>query len=278
MSTQNSRPAGVTTETQSTDPTTRGLEDLLRRAQILNGALNSCARDLGANSPLLSFPVMQARLTQIQEEFNRFVTAMSKHAQLLQTTVVTPTPNFPAPYHAGIVDVLFRTLHDPQVNDWEDRGVKMAIDRENRQDREQRDGRMTTLSNTDRELFWQQAHRIFKREGNGHAFPAADNNDFTLEEVRDGIENVRHGLKRELVVPDPDDYVLPMEDEDEDENRGILGDDADDDSEGEDAAVDDDTMAVDQPASRSKASATSHLANIPDSMPIDNVLRFMTKG
>lgn len=240
------------------DTITRSMENMLRRAQVLNGALTALMQDLSTANPLLSFPVMQSRINYIQSELNECKIAMDQNMDVLANVVLVPTQSFPTRYHSFVLEHLFRTKLEPNVEEWQRQALKTAAEKENRQDREKRDGRMTTLSEEDRHELWSEAALVADAEVRKYAW---FNGDYTLAEVENGIENVRHGLKRELKVPDLD-----------------TGDDDEDEFELED--VQEDAMEVDQTDAKQKP--TSNAAESEDSptnaMPIDNLLRFMTKG
>lgn len=261
---------------QDTAATVKSMEALLRRAQVLHGALNAFQRDLATSQPLLPFPIMQNRLNHIQSELSECKTAMSDHKDVLANTVLLPTQRFPTKYHAHILESLFRTKPEPNVEDWQEQTMKIAIERDNRQDREKREGRLSTLPDKDRLELWQDAAIISDQEVRQHAWFQGD---YTLAEMQAGIENVRHGLRRELKLPE-----LEPGSSDEDEFEEPEEDEVD---EAEDAQADGtgDKMDIDAPKDRPRpnlVATASAKASAPTSldsaMPLDNVLRFMTKG
>ena len=249
---------------QTADPKIQSMEALLRRAQALQGAIQALSREMAASNVLLPFPAMQTRLSNIQAEMNQCKQAMDEHKDVLSTLVMLPTPQFPAKYQQAILDAIFKTRMEPRVVEWQDRLANMAADKDDKQDREKREGRMTSLPDKDRQELWNEAAIISDQEVRKHAWFQAD---YTYEEVDSGIEHVRHGLKRDLKVPERE----PDEDEDDDFDDIIE----------DDGAAPDDRMDVDASKTASlQQNATknqpSEIFNPP--MPIDSVLRFMTTG
>lgn len=239
------------------DPVIRSMETLLRRAQVLDGAIRAFQRDLGMTNPLLPYPAMQTRLNHIQSELNECKNVIDENMDVFANVVLLPTQKFPTKYHSIVIEHLFRTKLEPNAEEWERQTLKTAAEMDNKQDREKREGRMTSLSDEERRELWQEAAIIADAEVRKHAWFSGD---YTLAEVQNGIENVRHGLQRELKLPDTE----PGDEDDEDE----------DDFEEIDNGAD--SMDVDQkPTSNT---ATTAAASLAKAMPIDSVLRFMTKG
>lgn len=250
----------VSATNTTNDPVIRSMETLLRRAQVLNGAVDALLRDLNTANPLLPYPAMQTRLNHIQSELNECKTVMDENMDVFANVVLVPTLKFPTRYQSHVIEHLFRTKLEPNVEEWQRQTLKIAAEKDNKQDRERREGRLTSLPDEERHEFWQEAAIIADSEVRKHAWFSGD---YTLAEVQNGVENVRHGLKRELKLPDTE----PGDDEDDEEYEF---EDADE------SAMDVDQTSSDQNATSNTADASQR--SLAQAMPLDSVLRLMTKG
>ena len=184
---------------------------------------------------------------------------LAKHQDLLNSLVVYPLPQFPGRTQEHILQSMLRTRLEPGVQDWVDRGQALVEGAD-----ESYEGR---LSDEDLQELWQTAPQVGTLAGMGQKFSS----DYTVSEIQGGIENVRTGLKRELIVPP------------EDESPTSEGDDLEDDEEisEEDEAEDEDSRDVvevrRQTAGPGPALATASKNGMP-AMPLDNVFRFMMTG
>lgn len=270
MSAQGANVSGSGVQVKHVDNPVAAIEQALQRANLLKGALEIFAKDLAVHNPLMPFPAMQSRLKRIQEELGECVKLMQTNSEILQRTVVMPTPEFPV-QHTNIIDQLFQTLHDPAAQQWQDRAVKLSVEREAQEQREQAACSTTVLPAKDRTALWLAATDLGQQAASQQAFPFANNNDFTIAEARAGIEHVRHGLKRQLEVPDPDTIGRDEDEFDESDEEGS-GEEHDDE---EDAG---DRMVLDQSNPIAPAQRPANVVPTQRAMPIDNVLRFMTRG
>lgn len=253
---------------EATDPV-KILEGLLRRFQLLNGTVAAFQRDVANMQPLPPYPQLMTRITAMRDSANDLVAELNNHQSLLNTRVVTPAPHWAARYHLDYLGGLFRTKLEPNVEDWEHQHLNMAQERENKQDREKKDGSLSTLSERDRLDLWDWAPPAAQREAMSHVWFQAD---YTKAEKDAGVENVVHGLKRPLVLPE-----LPDADEDEDEDQ----DEEDDfeDVDGNQPERMDLDIAKPSPQPSDTATAMQEPTHpLRPPMPMDKILRFMAKG
>lgn len=253
-----------------TDPV-KILEGLLRRFQLLNGTVSAFHRDVANMQPLPPYPVLMTRLNAMRDSANELTAELNNHKDLFNARVLTPAPQFAARYHIEFLGNLFRTKMEPNVEDWEQQHLKIAKEKEDRQTREKTDGKLTTLSERDQRDLWNWAPLAAQQEAMNHVWFQAD---YTIAEKEAGIENVKHGLRRTLVVPELPDFD---EDEEEDEFEDVEGEDS--------AAAQGEKMDVDIARPNSQPSAPTPAPIAEDAtksmhppIPIDNILRFMTKG
>ena len=101
--------------------------------------------------------------------------------------------------------------------------------------------------------------------------------DYTLSEMQAGIENVKTGLRRELVEPASDSEDTADDGEDGADDEAEVDEDAEE--EGEEEEEDEDKMEVvdvQQKADGLERGASSRLT-VPQ-MPLDHIFRFMMTG
>jgi len=126
---------------------------------------------------------------------------LSKHADLLNRTVVFPSTNYPGRTQENILTQLLRKKLEPQVENWVEEGRKIA------------DNEGGTDKTEDEFLDW--AIRWLEKRivvfGDEEA-----QEDYTAEEKELGIENVNTGLRR-----DYEDEESVKSDEEEKADSGI---------------------------------------------------------
>lgn len=123
------------------------------------------------------------------------------------------------------------------------------------------------LNDADRDALWRWAPGAANAEARKQKWGA----DYTLEEKQTGIENVRTGLRRELIEPPDDDGADDDDDDDEEEYDEVTDDE--DDSE--------DKMDLEQSKPEPRQSSTE--SKPPPSlqatqMPLTALHKFMTTG
>lgn len=278
MSGQGNTNIGTTGQATGIEDPVAEIERVLQRANLLKAALKSLSENVAQHNPLLPFPALQSRLKRIQEELSQCVKLMSDNADVFEGILIMPTPEFPA-QQQSIREQLFSTLLSPAVQEWQDRAVKLSGEREAQEAKERRSGNATSLSAEDRASLWLAASTLAIEAANAQAFPFSRNNDFTVTEIRNGVEHVRRGLKRDLQVFNLDKFLAGEEDSEEDSDDPA-GEDADDDEdvdEDEEAGADD-SMIIDQPAPQSHTRTPAAAMPSRTPMPVDNVLRYITRG
>ena len=256
---------------ETTDPV-KILEGLLRRFQLLNGTVSAFHREVASIQPLPPYAALMTRINAMRDSAAELVAELNNHKDLLNARVVTPAPQFAAKYHVDFLGNLFRTKMEPNVEDWEQQHLKIALDKENKQDREKKDGNLSILSDRDRKDLWQWALDASQRQAMRHDW---FNADYTRAETEAGIENVVHGLKRDLVVPQlPDNDDDDEEDEDEDDFEDVDVDEPD--------AGTPDKMDLDNPKPEPPAPAAATIEEpskpFRPPLPMDKILRFTAKG
>lgn len=143
------------------------------------------------------------------------------------------------------------------MEEWIEEGEKI--------DGQQHKGVQRGLSDADRTALWQWAPGAANREARKQKWGA----DYTLEEIRRGVQKVTTGLRRELVEPQ-DDEGEEDDDEEEDEEEYEASDD-------EDA----DKMDMEQTKTQGKPGgslADTTLQVAADQMPLDSIHKYMTTG
>jgi mediator of RNA polymerase II transcription subunit 8 len=135
---------------------------------------------------------------------------LAEHQQLLTSAHVFPLPQYPGRPYGGILsDTLLRTKLEPNVQEWIEQGESIAngIDTNH------------GLSESDRSELWQWAPTAANKEARKQKWGA----DYTLEEVKNGVDKVITGLTRDLIVPLEDD-----DDEGDDDEYDEVTDDEED--------------------------------------------------
>lgn len=154
---------------------------------------------------------------------------------------------------------MLRTKLEPNVEDWVDRGQDIA--------RAASKPSSQGLSDEDLSQLWGEAPQVASEQGRKLNYTWGA--DYTLLEMQAGVENVKTGLKRELVVPEDDEA---LEDDAEE---------AEESSEVEEEDDDNDKMDVVEIQSKPDAPGlaygiTTHA--VPTQMPLENIFRYMMTG
>lgn len=174
--------------------------------------------------------------------------------------VVFPLPQFPGRTQEHILQQMLRTKLEPNVEDWVERGQEVAQTASK--------SSLPGLSDTDLDQLWEDAPPVASEKGRKQQW----GNDYTLAEVEMGVQNVRTGLKRELVLPPTNEDEGALDDDDEEEDYDEE-DDADED--------DDDKMDVVEVRRKSGAPGLEYGVSTKTAvtqMPLENTFRFMMTG
>lgn len=189
--------------------------------------------------------MIQSQVSAASDNIREINDLMSENHETLSSTMTFPLPSFlVAADSEAVLGNVLRTKPDPLAEDWIKIGEKPAADDLENQLR---------LTEVDQHDFWQWAPEAAQDEAKKH--PWGD--DYTLEEMEAGIENVNTGLRR---------HLEDEEDDDDDEEDGA--NDGNDD--------DDEAMDVDNKVATT-TSAPDATPAVP-LMPIESIHRFMTTG
>ena len=173
---------------------------------------------------------------------------MSENHETLSSTLTFPLPSFLVGADTeGVLGNVLRSKPDPLAEDWIKIGEKPVSDERENQLR---------LTDSDQQQLWQWAPEAAQDEAKRQ--PWGD--DYTLEEIEAGVENVNTGLRRHLEDGDDDD-----DDDEEDDDDDGNGD------EGDNEAMDVDNKVA------TTTSAPEATPAVP-LMPVESIHRFMTTG
>ncbi|KAK5045384.1 hypothetical protein LTR84_009248 [Exophiala bonariae] len=234
----------------------RSLDQTRQLLLSLHTSLVALRSDISQNPQLPSWPALQTHANLISNNLQTITDSLSKHRETFSSAVVNPLPQFPGKERAFILETLLRTKLEPSVEEWIEEGETVAT--------QQQKSAHRGLSTADRDALWQWAPGAANAEARKQKWGA----DYTLQEIQNGIENVKTGLLRELVEPPEDDDV---DDDDEDEY---------------DEVTDDETGPVDKmdieplnpdPKSTSPAQNPPLLPRAPQ-MSMESMHKFMTTG
>lgn len=204
-----------------------------------------------------SRPALQTHANLISSNLQTINDSLSKHRDSFSSAVVNPLPQFPGKERAFILETLLRTKLEPSIEEWVDEGEAVVT----QQHRPAHRG----LADSERDALWQWAPGAANAEARKQKWGA----DYTLEEKQNGIENVKTGLRRDLVEPLDDEGI--DDDDDEDEYEEVTDE--------EDEAQD--KMDVEQAKPEVKPTSTANKPPPPlqtTQMPLTNLHKFMTTG
>ncbi|POS86704.1 hypothetical protein EPUL_002190, partial [Erysiphe pulchra] len=171
------------------------LEQTRQRLQQLTNNIASLKQDVLQNQLLPNWHSLQASAVILANNIQALTSHLSKNSDLLSSTVVYPTPNYPGREQEGLLGQLLRKKFEPEVESWVENGKKTAIELKDVEEEE--------------ELKTWAAEWIALRVAK-YAIEEAGNM-YTAEEKEKGLENIRTGLKN---PPKIDDY----EDDDDDDD------------------------------------------------------------
>lgn len=227
-----------------------------------NPQLPSWYELLNAVIPILTDPsarpALQTHANLISNNLQTITDSLSTHRETFSSAVVNPLPQFPGKERAFILETLLRTKLEPGLQEWIEEGETVAT--------QQQKPAYRGLSPSERDALWQWAPGAANAEARKQKWGA----DYTLEEIQNGIENVKTGLRRELVEP-PEDDDVDDDDEEEDEYDQITDD--------EDTMEDKMDIEPIKPDSKS-TSATQNSSPQPRApqMSMETMHKFMTTG
>ncbi len=146
---------------------------------------------------------LQTSASILASNMESLTNLMSKHAELLNSMVVYPKPNYPGRTQEAILTQLLRNKMEPQVESWVDEGrtTQNAV------------ACGATNEKAEEELLDWAKDWIGSRVAKYAMEEAGDN--YTVEERERGVEHVNTGLRRKL----EDD----SDEEDEDEEMEDVG-------------------------------------------------------
>lgn len=205
------------------------LERIRVRLQQLQGHHQVLLREINSNQPLVSYAQLQSSWNTIQATKMTIIEELKNSSNILSSVVVVPNARFPK-QSKNYLDTLLRTKFDPSTEDWVEQKQKDARERDDRQEREKREGVFHALPDRELTTFWRAAAEIANSHAVYHGNVILAQADYTWEEVDGGVSNVRHGLRRELREPmaaDDSDEDVEEDDMDEDTNTQVQADQMD---------------------------------------------------
>ncbi|RKF63277.1 Mediator of RNA polymerase II transcription subunit 8 [Golovinomyces cichoracearum] len=162
------------------------LEQTRQRLHQLTNNIASLKQDVIQNSPLPNWSVnppkghsLQASAVILAGNIQALTAHLSKHSDLLNRTVIYPTPDYPGREHEGLLGQLLRKKLEPSVEKWVEKAKEVAESSSNTEEQE--------------EFKSWAADWISLRIANYAQNEAGD--EYTVEEREKGIETVRTGLK-----------------------------------------------------------------------------------
>lgn len=133
---------------------------------------------------------------------------LNSQRQLFTTMHAYPMPSFPGTTQEPVLQALLRKKLDPRAEDWIDVSLK---DEKGHALQNGDKGGSQTLSTEEMRDLWESAGPAFQEILQPLAEDGILEDEYTIQERADGIQNVVTGIKRKLGGPLDDD------DEDEDE-------------------------------------------------------------
>lgn len=223
------------------------LDKIRARLHLLQSNLARFSQEIAqSQGPLPSWNQLQTQLRYVSDQIQLLMTEdILDNRSLLASTVVFPTPEFPAKFKGNIVEILLRSKLEPGVEDWVTQGQVLA------QSQSQDASKV--------EKFWDWA----PKEHNEQAKKVLWGADYTLAEIRAGVDNINTGLKRELEVPedlDEEGDYPEGDDEEEEEDEEMV------------EAID-----VDEPKPPT-SQQTEAQPTMPGTISMESMLKFMTRG
>ncbi|KAI9055095.1 hypothetical protein LZ554_000060 [Drepanopeziza brunnea f. sp. 'monogermtubi'] len=164
----------------------KALEQLRQRFFNLSNSIASLKKDVLRSNPLPPWSSLQTSASILASNIESITNLMSKNADLLNRTVVYPSPNFPGRTQEGILTQLLRKKMEPQVETWVEEGRTTHA--------EVTEG--GTDAKAEEELLDWAKNWLGGRVARYVINEAGDN--YTFEERELGIENVNTGLRRKL--------------------------------------------------------------------------------
>ncbi|CCU83024.1 RNA polymerase II mediator complex component [Blumeria hordei DH14] len=158
----------------------RALEQTRQRLHQLTNNIASLKQDVVQILPLPEWHSLQASAMILASNIQALTTHLSKHADLLNRTVVYPSTNYPGRTQEGLLGQLLRKKLEPGVESWEEKGKE--------------DGEIMDDQAEEELRFW-AADWIAARVAKYALEEAGD--EFTVEERESGVDSIRTGLKEE---------------------------------------------------------------------------------
>lgn len=155
------------------------LDQTRQRLHQLTNNIASLKQDVIQNSPLPNWHSLQASAVILAGNIQALTAHLSKHSELLNKTVIYPTPDYPGREQEGLLGQLLRKKLEPSVEKWVEKAKEVAESSINTEEQE--------------EFKLWAADWISLRIANYAQNEAGD--EYTVEEREKGIENVRTGLK-----------------------------------------------------------------------------------
>lgn len=234
------------------------LERIRVRLQQLQGHHQVMLREINSSQSLPPYAQLQSSWNAIQATKMQIMEELKTYADVLSTVVVVPNAQFPK-QSKNYLDTLLRTKYDPSTEDWVEQKQKDAREREDQQDREKKENTLQALPDKELNVLWRTAAETANGHAVHHGNVILSQADFTWEEVADGIENVSHGLQRDLREP-------------------VAGDNSDEEYEEEEVDEDDETQATGDKMDVDDKKKMIPTVNSAPPLPVDEIQRLMAVG
>lgn len=181
----------------------RTLDQLRQRLSQLSTSIQALQADLQRSEPLPTPASLQQSAQMLAYNQAQVQLLLSQHQQFFASAHSYPLPNFPGHTQEGLLIELMRKKLEPRAESW--------IDRYTESEAGQKKG---PLSDQDVRELWNWAGPTSNSVVRQLIEDGAFDDDYTLAEREDGVENVVTGLKRNLDADEEDEG----EDKDEHEN------------------------------------------------------------
>ncbi|KAI9815991.1 MAG: mediator of RNA polymerase II transcription subunit 8 [Pycnora praestabilis] len=240
----------------------KALEQTRQRLFQLTNSLNSLQGQIQQSEILPPWTSLQSLATIISQNLLSVSQHMNAHHDRFASMAVYPLSTFPGNTQEGLLTQLLRKKLEPNVEDWVERGREVTTKATDAAAQSSEGFQIQQLTE-----LWDWAGRAANEEARKRNWV---NDEYTLEERENGIENVITGLRRKL------EESSDEEDDDDDNEEAVEGDAADGEMEvvGVRRKSGQAGMEFDlRRESEHKAVETS-----TQSLPINDIFRFMSTG
>ncbi|EME48421.1 hypothetical protein DOTSEDRAFT_18955 [Dothistroma septosporum NZE10] len=190
----------------------RAIDNLRTRLSMLSNSLGAMQREFNESNPLPTWPRLQSQAVTLGNNLQEIADVLNSQHQLFSTMHAYPVPSFPGTTQEPVLQGLLRKKLDPRAEEWIDEALKeekvSAIQNGDK-------GGAQILSMKQMQDLWESAGPTFQEILQPLMEDGILEDEYTIQEREDGIQNVVTGIRRKLYGPLDDD------DEDEDEDMEI---------------------------------------------------------